>query len=65
MAIGIWDMCASARLNMVSSDEVEGLRLRLDVKTGDLISKRIALGGYLAYGIKIMHLNTVAILVWY
>lgn len=38
--------------NMVSSDEVEGLRLRLGVKTGDLISKRIALGGYLAYGIK-------------
>lgn len=38
--------------NMVSSDEVEGLRLRLGVKTGDLISKRMSIGGYGAYGIK-------------
>jgi len=38
--------------NMASSNEVEGLRLRLGVKTGDLISKRMALGGYLAYGFK-------------
>jgi len=38
--------------NMVSSDEVEGLRLRLGARTGDLISKRMSLGGYLAYGIK-------------
>ena len=38
--------------NMISSDEVEGLRLRLGAKTGDLISKRMSLGGYLAYGIK-------------
>ena len=38
--------------NMVSSNEVEGLRLRLGVKTGDLISKRMSIGGYLAYGVK-------------
>ena len=38
--------------NMLSSNEVEGLRLRLGVKTGDLISKRMSLGGYLAYGFK-------------
>ena len=38
--------------NMVSNDEVEGLRLRLGARTGDLISKRMSLGGYLAYGIK-------------
>ncbi|MBK7037190.1 MAG: hypothetical protein IPH42_12850 [Bacteroidetes bacterium] len=37
---------------MLSSNEVEGLRLRLGVKTGDLISKRMSLGGYLAYGFK-------------
>jgi hypothetical protein len=38
--------------NMVSSNEVEGLRMRLGVKTGDLISKRMSIGGYLAYGTK-------------
>jgi len=37
--------------NMVSSNTVEGLRLRLGGKTGDLISKRFSVGGYLAYGI--------------
>ncbi|MFI5171564.1 MAG: DUF5686 family protein [Chitinophagales bacterium] len=36
--------------NIISQDEVEGVRLRLGAKTGDLISKRMTLGGYLAYG---------------
>lgn len=37
--------------NAVSSNTIEGLRFRVGGKTGDLISKRIAVGGYLAYGI--------------
>ncbi len=38
--------------NMASSNDVEGLRLRLGIKTGDLISKRMSIGGYLAFGFK-------------
>lgn len=36
--------------NMVSSNEVEGFRVRIGGKTGDLISKRLTIGGYGAYG---------------
>lgn len=38
--------------NMVSSNDVEGFRLRIGGKTGDLISKRFSIGGYGAYGFK-------------
>lgn len=36
--------------NAVSNNEIEGLRIRLGGKTGDLISKRFSVGGYMAYG---------------
>lgn len=36
--------------NIISQDEVEGLRIRFGARTGDLISKRMSLGGYVAYG---------------
>ncbi len=36
--------------NMISSNDVEGFRVRLGGKTGDLISKRFSVGGYGAYG---------------
>lgn len=36
--------------NMASSNDVEGFRVRIGGKTGDLISKRLTIGGYGAYG---------------
>ena len=52
---GYWDL-GYVRIgplaNTLSQDDEEGLRLRLGGKTGDLISKRMSIGGYLAYGIK-------------
>lgn len=36
--------------NAVSNNEIEGLRIRVGGKTGDLISKRFSIGGYMAYG---------------
>jgi len=52
---GYWDL-GYVRIgplaNIASQDDVEGLRLRLGGKTGDLISKRFSIGGYLAYGFK-------------
>lgn len=54
MMYGYWNL-GYVRLgpfaNAISSNTIEGLRLRLGVKTGDLISKRMSVGGYLAYGV--------------